>query len=118
MYTDQYFQRHDSKPCTNQMGYVKSVKKRKKLSSIYFLTAKNILLGYNNKNKKIENICNFIIQEGKFQIWKNRNNVKYGKKESLSNIEIEERIIKTCKEEIEIFVNISHMNHKVKYIKI
>ena len=46
------------------------------------LTVEDVFLGDTTNNTHF-NVCNFIIWEAKWQIWKHRNNVKFGNKNRL-----------------------------------
>ena len=49
------------------------------------LDIQEVLFGVNKENLKVKNyIVNLVIYEAKWQIWKNRNAVKYGQKHCLS----------------------------------
>ena len=61
-----------------------------------FINVDEILFGVDLSNRPIENVANFIIIETKWQIWKNRNNVKYNQ-ECLSAENIFNNVKTGCK---------------------
>ena len=61
-----------------------------------FINVDEILFGVELSNRPIENVANFIIIETKWQIWKNRNNVKYNQ-ECLSAENIFNNVKTCCK---------------------
>ena len=75
-------------------------------------TTKSIEEG--NRNK----IVNCFVFETKWQIWKNRNNVKFGKKNSATVEHLFEKIIMCCKIQLELYTNKSSgkLNNKFKQI--
>ena len=50
-------------------------------------------------------IINHIIYETQWQIWKNRNSVKYGQRVALTPVQMYERIIERCKYQCTIFIH-------------
>jgi len=70
---------------------------------------------FNNKesiNETTNNVLNFVTLESKWQIWKNRSNVKYGNKVHKNNNDILNTVIKQCTQKLEIFKNIEKFLHK------
>ena len=61
------------------------------------LTKEIVLFGMNLDNKEIEIIVNLLIFETKWQIWKNRNCVKYGSKISFSYTQIFQNVLNEIK---------------------
>jgi len=57
----------------------------------------------NGKNNEI--VINSLLQEAKWQIWKNRNHVKYGEKNTLPVDQLFNKIVKGCKREFELYKN-------------
>ena len=67
----------------------------------------NILFGINEPILKDYNhLINLAILECKWQIWKNRNNVKFGKKESLSHLNIFENVKYACSKKLQLVSNL------------
>ena len=53
-------------------------------------------------------IVNLFLYETKWQLWKNRNNVKFGKESTLTVEKLYEKISSACKEESNLFVKSSN----------
>ena len=68
------------------------------------LFGENNLIGEHNLTYDTY-IVNLFIYETKWQIWKNRNSVKYGNKQSMAAIAIFEQIVESCKRILKFFIN-------------
>ena len=66
------------------------------------------------ENEGLNELLNCVIYEGKWQIWKNRNNVKYGKKEKKLVNELVNDIIDQCKTHLTAFKTLEQFTIKHK----
>jgi hypothetical protein len=67
------------------------------------ITETEVLFGIQSiDDKKLSVIIDFMICKAKWQIWKNRNCVKYGNKQSLSCNEIFETTVNSCKDKLKV----------------
>ena len=80
-----------------------------------FINIEEALFGVTLENKPLESFVNFIIIETKWQIWKNRNNVKYGKKDTMSITEIFELIRKNCLKRAKLVIKKEEKKKKTKH---
>ena len=59
----------------------------------------NIVFGFKNQKAVHEIVCNFIILNTKWCIWKHRNKVRYGKENVQSSNQITKDILSLCKQD-------------------
>ena len=77
------------------------------------LGIQDILFGISNENTIIENhITNLYIYETKWQIWKNRNSVKYGNKECISLETLYQNIVKSAIKQSKLFLEFESKQSK------
>ena len=84
-----------------------------KFNVIYLFDIQQILFCNNRTETKVlTDVINFITAESKWQIWKNRNNVKYGEKHSKESTDILRDTMYQCKQKNETFKQISWFHRK------
>ena len=72
------------------------------------ITVEIVIFGYyenEEKNRDIQNVINCAIYETKWQIWKHRNDVKYGKKDKVPVNQLMNKIIRQIKTQLELYKN-------------
>ena len=75
----------------------------------FVLSIENVIFGINDKEIKVLNyIINLIIYESKWHIWKNRNAVKYGHKECISEEALYQNIENGYKLQYKLFSESQH----------
>ena len=84
-----------------------------KLHVVYPFDIEQILFCNNKTEKKVlSDVINFITAESKWQIWKNRNNVKYGGKPSKKSGDILRDTIFQCKQKCQTMKLIEKFHRK------
>ena len=82
----------------NSMWHNLSRKIQNNCNCIYDFNLEDVIFGIQGVHENnFKTFVDFIILEAKWQLWKNRNNVKYGNKTSLSHDQLLEKTIEQCK---------------------
>ena len=84
------------------------------------VSIENVIFGVNQseiqRNESEINVINSIVLETKWQIWKNRNIVKFEKKDSLCVNEIYMHVAKNCQCRFEILLNNGKIKDVIKHV--